>query len=97
MRLSEDIFSYGMGQLPVATSSIVPPEPFRSWGKRATQLEAELADYKAGIEGMHDAIRDLRAENEMLRDRARQLRRIIEVNAPDVDIEYNLDALKEGG
>ena len=31
---------------------------------------------------------ELEAEN-------RQLRRIIEVNAPDVDVDYNLDALKE--
>ena len=47
----------------------------RQWAKEVhlgdeciAQLEAELADYKAGIEGMHASIRDLRAELDALKE-----------------------------
>ena len=68
MRLSEDIFSYGMWQLPVATSSIVPPEPFRSWGKRATQLEAENERLELEVNYMEITIGELRKRIDALKE-----------------------------
>ncbi len=40
VRLSHDIFVYGMQQLPVGTSRRLPNEPFLSFSQRASALES---------------------------------------------------------
>ena len=59
------------------------------YAKTIARLEEELADCQEAYHIQGRDKRILEAEN-------RQLRRIIDVNAPDVDVDYNLDALKEG-
>ena len=46
MKLSEDIFVYGMNQRPVATSAIGPPSPYKEWKAKAEQLEEELKEVR---------------------------------------------------
>lgn len=60
------------------------------------QALARDGTYTNGLAAGHVYMRGLEARQRELETENRQLRRIIEVNAPDVDIEYNLDALKYG-
>lgn len=40
MKLSEEIFGYGMSQRPVATSATGPQSPYKEWSIEAAKLEA---------------------------------------------------------
>ena len=49
---SEDIFAYGMAQLPIATGRTEPPQPYKDWAIKFHKLEAiaeaaEFAKYMA--------------------------------------------------
>ena len=59
------------------------------------QALAKDGTYTNGLAAGHVYMRGLEARQRVLEAENRQLRRIIEVNAPDVDVDYNLDALKE--